>query len=140
MQIVLTAHDEMGMEVSDRFSVRKDLAEAMVSDRWSEHGVRHDRDLLEWLQSIPQTDANVDIGPDSPQRDRMLYVISDLIASRGDIDITCGKCKASVDPGDIIVEEKDFSTESCGITMGFAGDLHMCPNRHGVLFVVTKIF
>ena len=70
----------------------------------------------------------------------MDFVIADLIACRGDIVVTCGRCKADVQLDDVIIEEKDFSSEVSGMCMGFAGDLYLCPERHGLLFVMTKIF
>jgi len=132
MRIVLTTHDVFGLELSGTFSTERATAETIVSSRFAAHGVARDRNLLEWLRRLPESAADVEMPSDSPEEERMEYALTDLIERQGDIIVRCSKCDALVPLDAITTEEKDFCT--------FAGDLYRCPNQHGLLFAVTKIF
>lgn len=140
MRIVLTARDEIGMELSGTFSTDRATAEAIVSRRLAQHEIGADRQLLEWIQSLSESIDYVEISPDSPEEDRMIYVLADLINRQDDIVVQCSKCNASVPLDSITFKEKDFSHEIAGMRVGFAGNLYRCSNQHELLIVPTKIF
>jgi hypothetical protein len=140
MRIVFTARDVLGLELSGTFSTERVTAETIVSRRLAEYSVAHDRELLEWLRHSAESADNIELPTDSPEEDRMIYVLTDLIARQGDIVVRCSKCNAVVPLDGITSVEKDFSTETAGIRAGFAGELYLCPNQHGLLFSITKIF
>ena len=127
-------------EVSSTISVDRDSATAIVWQRWSDHYVPGDQQLLQWLESLPEQSDCINVSRDFPQRDRLEYAIARLMTLGGDIQVTCHQCAADVLADDIQVVEKDFSTETDDMRMGFAGDLYLCPKGHGLMFVMTKIY
>src|SRR5688572_12673483 len=112
MRIVLTETDVIGLELSGTFSIDRVAAEAIVSRRFAEHRIVRDRNLLEWIRSLPESIDDVNVPKGSQQEDRLSYVVAELIARHGDIVVQCGKCNASVPLDSITFEEKDFSSES----------------------------
>jgi hypothetical protein len=140
MRIVYTERDIFGLELCGTFLIEIATADAFTSRRFAEHGVAADRQLLKWIRHLPESANDVEIPKDSLESDRIVYVIADLIEQKGEIITRCRQCNALVPLETITVEQKDFSTDSSGIHMGFAGDLYLCAQLHGLLFSVTKIF
>jgi hypothetical protein len=143
MRIIYSQRDErdmLGVDLCGTFSTDRAAAETFALRSLAEHGLACDRHLLEWIRNLPHSANEVEMPTDSLDAERMVYVLADLIEQNGDIVVHCRKCNALVPLDGITSEEKDFSTESSGMRMGFAGDLYRCPNLHGLLFSVTKIF
>jgi hypothetical protein len=82
MQILLNTVNQFGYEVSATFGIPRPAAEAILASRLNEHGITHDRVLLEWLKSLPDTDDHIVVPKDSPQEERLTYVVADLIAQQ----------------------------------------------------------
>ncbi|WP_425395759.1 hypothetical protein [Aeoliella sp.] len=138
VDLVFETKYELGMKLRGSISVPLEAAKTIATDRASKTGFVGDRELLEWMNSVTNADDRVIVPAD--KRDRMDYVVADLIDCQGDVAVSCRLCKSCVVLPDITIEEKDFSTETSSMRMGFAGNLYSCPNNHGLLFVVTKIF
>lgn len=140
IHIALTTDGHFPFQLSGTFFIPRSLAEVIVSRRVADHGITFDRDLEFWLRSLPTIGDNVHVPKGSHLADRLSYVMAEAIAQKGDIEVRCNRCQASIPIQSITIAEKDFSTETSGMRMGFAGELYRCPHSHDLLFVMTKIY
>jgi len=140
MHIAYTTDGHFPFQLSGTFLIPRSLAEVVVSRRVADHGIAFDRDLEFWLHSLPTIEDSVHVPKGSQYEERLSYVIAELIAEKGDIEVRCTRCQASIPIQSITIAEKDFSTETSGMRMGFAGELYRCPDKHDLLFVMTRIY
>lgn len=140
IHIALTTDGHFPFQLSGTFFIPRSLAEVIVSRRVVDHGITFDRDLEFWLHSLPTMGDNVHVPKGSHLEDRLLFVMAEAIAQKGDIEVRCNRCQTSIPIESITIAEKDFSTETSGMRMGFAGELYRCPYSHDLLFVMTKIY
>lgn len=140
MRIALTTDSQFPFQLSGNFLISRSLVEEIVSRRVADHGITFDRELEIWLHSLPSIGDSVHVPKGSQYEDRFSHVIAEVIAQKGDIKVHCSRCHATIPTQSITILEKDFSTETSGMRMGFAGELYRCPDKHNLLFVMTKIY